>query len=433
MPPAAPRILVIEHDPLMAGRLQRLLAAEGYAPVLATTGEEGFRIATQLHPEMAIVDVRLPDTDGYALCRRFREEAATMSLPVLLLRRDRNAASKIAVIEAGANDHITQPFYPDALIYRVKSALVRAEATPDTLIGVRGKTIALFGCKGGVGTTTIAVNLAVALHQRSQIQCALLDADFSFGDVGVQLDLPRQHTILDLVRNIEDLDPLYVEQVLGDFRGMVRVLLGPPLPEHAELISAEHVTRFMETLRQQFSYTVVDCATSYDERILAVLEHADHLLLICTPEVSAIRNTSTFLDLLRRLKLPQEKVRIVLNRANSNQQIGVREIERHLRHDISFFTPSSGQMVVRSLTQGVPLVLEQPSHAFCAQIFRMADTLLHEGQPPQSMALLPAETSALRTAPVVPQALPAPTPERPAERTAGSGLFHKLLRRIGSA
>jgi pilus assembly protein CpaE len=319
--------------------------------------------------------VVLPGMDGYQLCRRLRQNPATRSLPILMVTGQSDLQDKVAGFESGVDDYVTKPFEPEELVYRVKGLLARAKARPlpPVVPEGRGHTIAFFGGKGGVGKTTLAVNLAVAIHRRAHKGVVLFDADFYFGDVGVHLGLPPERNVTELIKYIGDLTPELADQVLATHDSGVRVLLNPARPEEADLIAPAHVRRLLDVLADMHDYVIVDCQPSYDERMLVVLEQADDILLVITPEIGPIKNTSHFLNLAARMGLAQDKVHIILNRANSDVGIGVGEIERTLKHRVAYQIVSGGRPVVVSVNRGAPIVLSQGDHPLAQQVMRMAD------------------------------------------------------------
>lgn len=369
------RVLVVDDDRALIELLDRILTREGFEVTGTTTAEEALRLAVAHEYDLAVVDVMLPGMDGYALCRQLRQNPTTHTMAILMLTAKGDIADKISGFEAGADDYLTKPFQPKELVYRMRSLLARMHPVqvPKPARAERGLVVALFGSKGGVGKTTIATNLAVALRQRTQQRVALFDADFFFGDVGVHLNLPNVRTILDLIENMDDVDPTVAEQVLIPHTSGIRVLLSPFRPEAGELISPENIEKILEFMKQSFDFVVVDCQPSYDDRMLRVLERADEVLMVVTPEVGPLKNTSLFLDLAVRLGYSLEKINIVLNRFNSNVGIGPEEIERTLQHEVAFRVISGGRPVVLSVNRGVPLIVEQPDHPFSAQIMRIAD------------------------------------------------------------
>jgi pilus assembly protein CpaE len=369
------RILVIDDDRDLIELLSRILVREGFEVGGATTAEEALRLAATHGYQLALVDVMLPGMDGFALCRTLRHTPATSDMGILMLTARGDIADKIAGFEAGADDYLTRPFQPKELVYRIRSLLARRHPAPvpRPARSERGLVVAMFGSKGGVGKTTIATNLAVALRQHTRQRVALFDADLFFGDVGVHLNLPTVRTILDMIQSLDGADPEQAEQVLVPHPSGVRVLLSPFRPEEGELITPESIERILEFLRQHYDYIVVDCQPSYDDRMLRILESADEVLMVVTPEVGPLKNTSLFLDLAVRLGYSLDKINVALNRFNSNVGIGPEEIERTLQHEVAFRIISGGRPVVLSVNRGVPLVIEQPDHPFSVQIMRIAD------------------------------------------------------------
>lgn len=376
------RILVVDDDVAIVKLLQLILSNLGYEVIPAGNAEDAYTKAVSQTPALAILDVILPGKDGYGLCRQLRQNQATRTMPILMLTSRGDAADKIAGFEAGANDYLVKPFDPKELGYRVNNLLARSEAAaqPTFRLSKRGQIIAVFGAKGGVGKTTVAVNLATALQQRMSkqvtLRVALFDADFYFGDIGIQLNLPLIRSVVDLVERIDLLDADLVEQVLVSHTSGIRVLLSPARREQADLITVDHVKRLLDLLAGLYDYVIVDCHSSYEQRMLTILEQANVVLMIVTPEIGPIMNATHFLEIAEMLTVANKKVHIILNRANSESGIAPAEVERGLHRQISFSLISAGREVVQSVNRGTPLVLEQPNHPFSQQIFQIVDRIV---------------------------------------------------------
>jgi pilus assembly protein CpaE len=383
---AKPRILIVNDDPTASELMRLILTNEGYQTIIVTTAEEGYEEILTRPLNMAILDTAIGMTgdlvmsgmDSFTLCRRIRQHPPTRNLPILMLTVGSTMADKMSVFEAGADDLLPKPFQPQELIYRVKSLLVRAAATvpPPTQQRKRGAVIAFFGTKGGVGKTTVAVNLAVTLQQRTRKKVILFDGDFFFGDVGVHLNLTGGASVTDIVKHGSVLEPSFVDQTLITHSSGLQVLLGPHDPSEAELIAAEHVKNILDFLSGVYDYVVVDCPSNYDDRTLMLLEQATDIMLIVTPEVGPIRNAKVFFELVSNMGMLASKIHIVLNRSNSNVGIEAGGIERTLQHQVEFRLDSGGRQVARSVNHGVPLVIEQPDHPVAQQIFRLAQQLV---------------------------------------------------------
>jgi pilus assembly protein CpaE len=378
--------LIVNDDPTASELMRLILTNEGYQTVIVTTAEEGYEEILTRPLNMAILDTAIGMTgdlvmsgmDSFTLCRRIRQHPPTRNLPILMLTVGSTMADKMSVFEAGADDLLPKPFQPQELIYRVKSLLVRAAASvpPPTQQRKRGAVIAFFGTKGGVGKTTVAVNLAVTLQQRTRKKVILFDGDFFFGDVGVHLNLTGGASVTDIVKHGSVLEPSFVDQTLITHSSGLQVLLGPHDPSEAELITAEHVKNILDFLSGVYDYVVVDCPSNYDDRTLMILEQATDIMLIVTPEVGPIRNAKVFFELVANMGMLASKIHIVLNRSNSNVGIEAGGIERTLQHQVEFRLDSGGRQVARSVNHGVPLVVEQPDHPVAQQIFRLAQQLV---------------------------------------------------------
>jgi len=373
-----PTLLIVDDDDSVAEMLEMILRNAGYEVRRSASGEEALQQIFKAPPDALICDVLLPGIDGYTLCKRVRQHPLTKTLPILMLTAQGDISAKIAGFEAGANDYLAKPFEPPELVYRVKNLLTRiASEAPSTPLP-RGKIIAVFGAKGGVGKTTIAVSLALALRLRTRQRVVIVDADLTFGDVAVHLNIAPTRSIVDIVRSGEEIEREMVNQVLLTHPSGLQALLAPPRPEEAELVSPDHMLRILDLLAVSADYVVVDCQTSYDDRTLSVFDRADHVLLVITPEIGPLKNTSLFLGLASQLGVNPQAISIVLNRANSGVGIGVSDIERVLRRKINFPVVSGGQPVVTAVNRGTPLILEQPKHPFVQQILYLSDQLIKQ-------------------------------------------------------
>lgn len=248
--------------------------------------------------------------------------------------------------------------------------------------GALGHTIAVFGAKGGVGKTTVSVNLAVAVRQMTNRSVALIDADLSFGDAGLFLDLSPIHTILDVAEAIGP-GPATVDDaeiIKGYFAryeplGM-RVLLSPSRPEHADLISATHLQRLFATLPRIFDFTIIDCPIAYDDRVLALFDYADQIIFLVTPEVGPLKNARHFLDLCETLGYPRDRVQVALNRADSQVSINVNDVQRWLAYPVSHQIQSGGARVAEAANRGVPLVIHDPRNPTSRDILALARAVI---------------------------------------------------------
>ncbi len=260
-----------------------------------------------------------------------------------------------------------------------------------------GKVLAVFSPKGGVGRTTIAVNLAVAIAQLSDGRVVLVDGNLTFGDVGVMLNLPPTRTISDLIPYTNQLDEDLIDTILATHSSGVRVLLAPPKPELADLVSPEHMGLILARLRELFDYVVVDTMTTLNDVTLAILDTADKVLVVTTPEIPAIKNVRSFLDTAAALGYPAEKIELILNRADASPGINIGEIETTLGRRFIARINSGGLSVVEAANRGTPVMVSDPGGEVAQGIYGLVKALVPEATrnppPPARVRRAPAESA----------------------------------------
>lgn len=373
------RALVVNPGTEQAEYVRWLLKHPGFEVVIANSGEDALLKCTQQPVDLVVLDAEMPGLDGYAVATELRHasRAALRSIPIVMLVDDIDVADKLAGLKAGVTEFFSRPLDTDTFVDGLQLLLTK-EMPPlsPELVDTSRKafTIAVFGTKGGVGKTMISVNMALALQHalRAAGRTAIMDADFFFGDVGVHLNLPTTKSIVDLLPQVDTLDE-YAEEALVAHPSGLSVLLSPYYPEEAERIEPDHVRHIVAWLAERFHFVVVDCPPAYDERVLIVLEEADAILLIVTPEIGPLKNMSLFLDLAHKLGIASEKIYVVLNRSDSNVGIEMNTIERTIRHRVSFRVASGGRPVVLNVNRGTPILLKQPDHPVSRQIIKIAE------------------------------------------------------------
>jgi pilus assembly protein CpaE len=286
---------------------------------------------------------------------------------------------------AGAREFLVKPFSSDELTASIRQVWSRekdklSRYAPVTVTsqeisngsGEPASVVAVFSPKGGVGRTTIAVNLAVAAAQTNK-RVALVDASLQFGDVGVLLNLnPRNKSIADLAGELQSGEAESLETFMITHSSGVKVLLAPPSPEQAELIGPSAIKKVLQGLRAMFDLVVVDCPSTFNEPTLAVLDEADLILTLLTLEITSVKNMRLFLEVCEQLGYGPEKIRLVLNRADSTLGIRVADVEHSIGRKVDHTIVSDGRSVVYALNRGVPFFLSNREAQVSQDIQRLA-------------------------------------------------------------
>jgi pilus assembly protein CpaE len=273
---------------------------------------------------------------------------------------------------AGAREFLVKPFSADELAASIRQVHARERAKldriPERPAAVSstgspaegtppGTVVTVFSPKGGVGRTTIAVNLAVAAQEALGKRVALVDASLQFGDVGVLLNLdPRTKSMADLVPEMAAGEPESLETAMITHSSGVRVILAPPTPETAELVTAQYVRRVIERLRDTHDLVVVDAWPWLNDMTLNVLDASDVILTVFTLEITSIKNLRLFFEVVDQLGYESGKVKLVLNRADATIGIRVADVEHSIGRKVDHSIVSDGRNVVFALNRGVPVV-----------------------------------------------------------------------------
>lgn len=324
----------------------------------------------------------LPDTNG---------------LYVVFISDRCDPAGMRAAMQAGAKDFLARPFRPGDLAevfgraneYRVHSDTEPPETPVSSDPGRKDtRVITFFSTKGGAGKSALASNFALSITSRyPEKSVCLLDLDLQFGDLALILNVRPRATISDLVsgkgRISEEL-PAY----LSKHSERLHLLASPARPEEAELVRNEHVTEIIESLSGRYDFVIIDTAASFHDVSLAALDKSHEIFLIITPIILSVKNLKGMLDvMMRSLGYPDERIKVILNRSDSNSGINKADIEKLCKRNIDFCIPSDGNVVVPSINSGTPAVTAWPRSKFSLAINRMADAVV--GAPVASRVRAP--------------------------------------------
>jgi len=361
------RVVIVDDIPETRDHLTKLLSFESDMEVVGTggSGPEALEVTGRVRPDVVLMDVNMPGFDGIAAAEQLSVVAPGTAIVMMSVQGESDYLRRSML--AGAREFLVKPFSSDELCAAIRQVHqrerdkgVRAPAAPAAVVpaGGRepGKVVSVFSPKGGVGRTTIAVNLAVALASGMGRSVALVDACLQFGDVGVLLNLdPRTRSVMDvLVEGGDHADA--IDGALVSHTAGVRVMLAPPSPEMAELVTVDHFRRVIQRLRETHDFVIIDCPPVFQDHTLAVLDLSDVILGVLTLEITSIKNVRLFLDLARQLGYPEDRVRLVLNRADSAYGIRIADVEGSIGRRIDHTVVSDGRKVVYALNRGVPFV-----------------------------------------------------------------------------
>jgi pilus assembly protein CpaE len=389
------RVLIVDDVADTRENVRKLLQFESDIDVVgaARSGMEGIQLSQELDPDVVLMDINMPDLDGISATEAIRQKSPHTQVVILSVQGDQNYMRRAML--AGARDFLTKPPMGDELISAVRrggemSRLERSKSKqargPVSLPGGRsaipmattlleGKVITVYSPKGGTGCTTLAVNLAIALHNEDT-RVVLVDANLQFGDVAMFFNEQGKNTILDIAPRVDELDPETIEEIMIKHQASgIHIMAAPQRPEHAEKLSTDQFTKVLNYLRQLYAYVVVDTSSILTDIILAALDLSDSVVLVTTQDIPAIKNARLFLDLLQTMGVDREHIVFVMNKFDKRIGITPDRVGDNLKQKISAVIPLDERVVIPAVNRGVPFMLDNRTQPVAKGIFLLAEAL----------------------------------------------------------
>jgi pilus assembly protein CpaE len=371
-------LAVVDPDPKLRTRLALQLGEEAdvvtYSEVAALA-----EYASPARPLIVVFGPGLADDPGLAEIERFTR--ARPDAGAILVATELSTNLLQQALRSGVRDVLSAPTEATSLIEsveRVSRTLTMVPTVPTSADDVArvGRVITVSSTKGGSGKSVVATNLATALARRSSGPVVLVDADLQFGDVAVMMRLVTPHTLVDAVSAQGRLDAQFLQSLLvrHDASGLL-VLPAPLEPSFAERVSGSDMVRIVEILRSFCEYVVIDTPAQFNDVVIALIENSDDVLMIAGLDIPNIKNTKLGLQTLRLLEVEEEKITLILNRADSKVRLDVAEVERTLGMRAGCLVPSD-IAVPQSVNKGVPVVLDAPRSEVARALEQFADRIV---------------------------------------------------------
>lgn len=329
-------------------------------------------------PDVLIIYTEKINTETLELIERVY--ITKQGCAILVLAGDITMEEMSSTLEAGANKVLGVPFEPKQLldsimlcVNREKSRLNTNHTTDKT--SFLSKVITVFGTKGGVGKTTLAVNLAVSLA-RNRKKVAILDLDLQFGDVGIFLDVDKADTIAELVQENNNLDINNIKAYMTIHSTGISVLLAPRSPEYAEIIKSKSVEQLINILKSYYDYVIIDTPPAFNDVSLTALENSSAVLFITNLDISSLKNTRISFDIISSLG-SLEKVRVVVNKEGISS-IKPKDAQKILNKDIYSIITNDNKVAVNALNRGIPIVLDSPKSSISAAMNYLTKKILSD-------------------------------------------------------
>lgn len=396
MPAEKIRVLIVDDIAETRENVRKLLQFESDVEVVgaARSGKEGIQLAQDLDPDVVLMDINMPDIDGITATETIRHKSPHIQVVILSVQNDQNYMRRAML--AGARDFLTKPPMGDELISAIRrsSEIARIERSKNvqgrgstasmaglptsvpTLPGLlQGKVVTVYSPKGGVGTTMLAVNLAIAL-QGEDTRVVLVDANLQFGDVAIFVNEQGKNTIVEIAPRIDELDSEIIEEIMIKHQSSgIHVLAAPPKPEYAEKVSAEQFGRVIHLLKQLYAYVVIDTSSTLTDITLTTIDHSDVVVVVTTQEIPTIKNVSLCLDLLHNLGVQKDRIVLTMNRFDKRIAITPERVGKNLKQDVAAIIPLDERIVINAVNRGIPFMIDNKNQLVARGVYALAESV----------------------------------------------------------
>lgn len=381
----AEKILVVDDDLDSLKLIGLMLQRNGYEVIAANAGNQAIAKAANERPDLIILDVMMPDMNGYEVCRRLRKNADTKGIPIIMFTAKTLIDDKVAGFEAGADDYLTKPTHPAELASRVKAILAR-NVSQRPVSANRGTTIGVLGVKGGVGTTTIALNIAAARLMAGENP---IIADFRLGNgsLGLQLGLGHSEGMANVLsKPVDEIRPRLIESEIVTHNSGLRALLSSARAQETYLdYSLEAAHAVVQALKTMGRPVVFDLGCGLTSTSVGLQNEMDHLVVVVDPMPVTLAMARELLAELDTHRAEQNKMHVVVvNRAASSNPPSWSDVEQMLGREIRAIVSLASELVYQATHAQSPVVMYQPTAIASSQMIKLAEDISARVRAPAS-------------------------------------------------
>ncbi len=387
----AHKVLIVDDDLDTLRLVGLLLERQGYLIAAADNGKQALIKAKSEEPDIILLDVMMPDMDGLEVARLLRDEEETRDIPIIFFTAKTQVDDKIAGFEAGADDYLTKPVHPAELTARVKAILARSNkslAEAEEAEGPPGKVVGVLAARGGLGVTTLALNLGIVILKDSKADVAVVELRPGQGTIGLDLGIARSRGLFNLLaRPPKEIGRNEVESELIEHSSGVRLLLASHQPADARgVTAAEQADRIVTHLARLSPYTILDLGPALPPISDTVIERCSQIVVVVEPVQNTVTHTKALLEDLSLRVLGLDRITVaVVSRIRTELKMTRTQIQDELGHAVPYvFTPVP-ELAIQAARARVPLVLAAANgdaqHGGNLQQYRqMAEAVIQHGQ-----------------------------------------------------
>lgn len=374
----ADKVLIVDDEVLTLRLVGTMLERQGYKILAASNGPQALQIARADQPDIIILDVMMPDMDGYEVTRRLRADPETARIPILLFTAKTQAEDKLSGYEAGADDYLTKPIHPAELTAHLRALLQRSKSWSNAP-KARGYMIGVLAAKGGVGVSTLALNLAIAIHQKAKTEVIAAEMRPGQGTWAIELGNSTSDGLENLLRmRTQDITTAAIENEMTRMPYGIRLLMASPKGGEIELMGAnDQMQAIVETFPLLAKLVLLDIGTSYTPFLEIQLTACDEIILATEPFPASVQRTRQMIDGLSNLGFDKSKPLTVvsINRMRSDLQLTTLQMQETLGVPIAQVIPAAPEIAFQAASRNIPLVQVQIGGVVSLQYSQLAERL----------------------------------------------------------
>ena len=375
------KILIIDDDLDTLRLVGLMLQRQGYQISAATNGQQGLEKAFDEDPDLILLDVMMPDMDGYEVTRRLRQNPSTLETPILMFTAKTQLDDKVTGFEVGANDYLTKPTHPSELQARVKTLLARGGDKKTNVTDAqdqnRGYVIGVLGARGGLGTTTMTINLGAGLQSRTKSEVIVAEMLPGQGALALDVGVTSTKGLVDILSltKLSEITRDNVRDKLTSHGSGVKLLLASDRPRDMHLINqSANYEALVKRLASLARFVVLDLGVAIQPFAEKILPLCDEVMIILEGVPNTITHAKALIDDIAESGIPKKNIKVVLNnRIRSDTQLPSSQVQAKLEHEIiSTLTPAP-ELFVQATRVQTPAILCQPDSLTARQITKLVD------------------------------------------------------------
>ncbi|HEX7556828.1 MAG TPA: response regulator [Leptolinea sp.] len=375
----AEKILIVDDDLETLRLVGLILERAGYQIVAASNGQQALTMAHSEQPNLIILDVMMPEMDGYHVMKNIRQDSAINTIPVLMFTAKAGIEDKITGYESGVDDYLTKPIHPAELVAHVKAVLSRAGTTikeSETDCTVLG----FMAARGGLGVSTLVLNLAIGIYNKTQKFVAAIETIPGSGSWAWELGHSDSEGLNKLLKTSNEnitRNSVKNELILTTY-GIHLLMASPKLKEQELVNNVQQYQAFLRELTEMSDFLLVDIGSPANPNWRKILSTCNEAVIIVDPDPTTMRRTKALMQEIETLGFGKSRkvTLIAINRARSDIQLTLSQMQEALGMPVTILIPPAPELAYQAATRSVPLSLLQPESLLSQQFTRLCDLIL---------------------------------------------------------